>query len=265
MQVLILTSNRSGFGSYCLPRLAEAKDVDISAVVYSEGPKKDLNKYLKRKLKKTIKIGPAGALNGIRMRSWFKEDVQKYIKIGDIEEKAKEYGIKYERVPKINSKKTIDVFEESEAVLGLSLGNGYIGKKVFSIPKYGMVNVHHEKLPEFQGAQSVIWQIYEGSRKTGYTIHKINERIDEGDIVYSEVLPIEFRESLKETVTYNYARLYKKSSKGLVEVLGDFSAYWENAEPQSGGRSYTTPSFWQYLQMVYNHRKLAQGKEGEGA
>lgn len=258
MRVLILTCNRRGFGAYCLPRLAEAEGVDVSMVIYSKGEQKNWTRYIRKKLKKTAKIGPLGALNGLRMRSWFKEGVREHLDIKDIERQSKELGIRYESTPKINCKDTVHFFQEADAELGLSLGNGYISETVFSVPKYGMVNVHHEKLPDFKGAQSVIWQIYHESSTTGYTIHKIDKNIDNGEIIYSDEIPISFRSSLGDTASYNYARLYEESSEGLVEVLRDFSDYWEDSEPQLEGRSYTTPSFWQYLKMVYNHRKLAQ-------
>jgi folate-dependent phosphoribosylglycinamide formyltransferase PurN len=38
-----------------------------------------------------------------------------------------------------------------------------------------MINIHHELLPEFLGAQSVLWQLHEGSTKTGFTIHRIDD------------------------------------------------------------------------------------------
>lgn len=263
MRVLVLTSSPRGFGAYCLPRLAEAEGIEVSMVIYNRGEGGSQRRYLKKKAKKVMKIGPLGALNGLRMRYWFNEEVRRYIDIEDIRETAGKSNIELKSTPKINCRDTINYFDESEAKLGLSLGNGYIGKKIFEAPKYGMVNVHHEELPDFQGAQSVIWQIYEGSKETGYTIHKIDEKIDTGDILYSEEMPIEFKGSLRETVSYNYARLYRSSSEGLIQVLREFSTYWEKAEPQQGGKSYTTPSFWQYLQMVYNHHQLARQQHGD--
>jgi methionyl-tRNA formyltransferase len=263
MRVLVLTSSTRGFGAYCLPRLAEAEGIEVDMVVYNRGEGVDRKKYMKRKAKKVLKIGPMGAMNGVRMRSWFNEDVRGHISIEDVRKVSEKKNISLKQVPKINCKKTVRHFKKSKAKVGLSLGNGYIGKKIFEVPKYGMINIHHEKLPEYQGAQSVIWQIYNESSQTGYTIHKIDERIDNGDILYSEEMPIVFRDSLSETVSYNYARLYKSSSDGLIQVLKEFSTYWKNAEPQQGGNSYTTPSFWQYLRMVYNHRRLARQERGK--
>ena len=46
-----------------------------------------------------------------------------------------------------------------------------------------MLNIHHEELPAFRNAQSVIWQLHEGRNKTGYTVHEITREIDGGRIL----------------------------------------------------------------------------------
>ena len=119
-----------------------------------------------------------------------------------------------------------------------------------------MINIHHEILPEFQGAQSIIWQVYEGTLMTGYTIHQIDRRIDTGDILYQERISIDLRPTLRETVSHNCARLYEASAKGLVNVIINYPELVANAVHQRGGRSFTTPAFWQYLRMVRQHRRL---------
>ena len=85
--------------------------------------------------------------------------------------------------PTTNSEETKAQFRATQADVGLSLGNSYIAPTIFGIPRLGMVNVHHEVLPEYQRARSVIWQIYEGSVETGYTIHEINHQLDAGLIL----------------------------------------------------------------------------------
>jgi methionyl-tRNA formyltransferase len=69
-------------------------------------------------------------------------------------------------------------------------------------------------------------------------------------------MTIHLKLTLRETVVYNYARLYEASAKGLAKVVKDFPQFADSAKPQAGGRSFTTPSFWQYLRMVYQHRRL---------
>ena len=256
MRIVVLTSSFRGLASYCIPRLAEDPKIEIAMVVYSEGQNLNPQKQRRRKAKKTLKIGVLGALNGVRMRPWFTHDVYARLKIEDLPTVAGRFGILLERTPSINHQRTIDLFTEADANLGISLGNSYIGERVFSVPEYGMINIHHEVLPQFQGAQSIIWQLYEGSLETGYTIHKIDRRLDSGDILYQERMPIHLKPTLRETVVYNYARLYEASVKGLAKVVKDFPQFAASAKPQIGGRSFTTPSFWQYLWMVHQHRRL---------
>lgn len=256
MRIVILTSSLYGFASLCIKRLVEESEIEIAMIVYNEGQVFKAWKETKSKMKKILKIGILGAFNGIRMRPWFREDVNSRLSIESLDTVANRFGLLLENTPTINSQRTIDLFNEADAELGISLGNGYIGKQVFLIPKYGMINIHHEVLPRFQGAQSIIWQIYEGSFETGYTIHQIDCHIDTGNILYQEKMPIELKPTLRETVIHNYAHLYEVSAEGLVNVVKNYNVLAANAKPQVGGQSYTTPTFWQYLRMVSQHRKL---------
>lgn len=254
MRVVVLTSSLYGLASYCIPLLAAEPKIEIAMIVYSEGQPLAAWKQRKRKIKKILKIGPLGALNGVRLRPWF--DMRSHLNVERLDTVANRFGIRLETTPTINCQRTIDLFTEAGVELGLSLGNPYIGQKIYSIPEHGMINIHHEILPQFQGAQSVIWQIYEGSTETGYTIHRIDRRIDAGDILYQERMSIRLRSTLGETVSTNLSRLYEASAEGLIELIGNFTERAARAEPQTGGCSFTTPTFWQYLQMVRQHRRL---------
>ncbi|MDH7463689.1 formyltransferase family protein [Chitinophagaceae bacterium 26-R-25] len=262
MKVIILTSSRYGTAAHHIPYLIESGSCEISMVVLSDGIIKNKNKHRKRKLQKVFKIGILGALNGIRMRKWFNEDMEALKKIDELESLCKEKNIPFYTTPNVNSRETVELFQKSNADLGLSLGNGYIGKKIFSIPKYGMLNIHHEKLPEYQNAQSIIWQIYNMSDKTGFTIHKIDDRIDTGEILLQEPVPIIFSETLRKTVAKTSVALLEASAKGLVKVLKDFDNLFKNSLPQGKGHSYTTPSIWQFIRIHKNYKKLRR-KSGQ--
>jgi methionyl-tRNA formyltransferase len=210
-----------------------------------------------RKLRKTMRIGPLGAINGLRMREWY--DLSKSVALEPLDEQAKKLNLRFEATPSLFSARTVELFQEANADLGLSLGNGYIPQRVFSVPRLGMINVHHEQLPQFQGAQSILWQIYHGSRTTGFTIHKIDDRIDTGEILYQREMAIEFRDDLAETVRVNYLRLCEASRDALIDVIENSDRYCQSAKPQGPGRTFTTPSYWQYRRMVRRHRELRSG------
>jgi len=81
-------------------------------------------------------------------------------------------------------------------------------------------------------------------------MHRIDRLIDTSDILYQEKMPLQLKPTLGETVNANIARLYEASAGGLVDVVNNFTELAASAKPQAGGRSFTTPTFWQYLRMV---------------
>lgn len=259
IEVIILTSSKKGSASVHLAELIKSKKIFIKAVILNEGIITNKKRMLRRKAKKICRIGLLGALNGIRMRSWYSENVWQFIRVDRIENLCIQHKIPLLLTPSINSPTTVNFFSRYQADLGISLGNSYIGSKVFSVPKFGMLNIHHEQLPNYQNAQSIIWQLYNNSPFSGYTIHKIDKSIDTGDIIYQEQLPIVFRNTLKETVSFNYAKLWEISSRGLLQVLEDFPIYFESSSRQEKGNVYTTPTLKQFVTIYKNYRRMKAG------
>ena len=256
MKVVVLSGSDKGAIGYFVRQIHEQSTVQLAMVVVNAHQATAAKKSRKRQLKKVLRIGVLGAINGIRMRKWFGPLMHQYLPPVDLKSYCTSQGIPLVYTPATNHAETVRCFQESGASLGLSLGNDYIASKVFSVPKYGMINLHGEILPDYQNAQSVIWQIHNGSNKTGYTIHKVSKKIDGGDILYQEAFDIEFRDSLQDTVSFNCAAITKRSASGLVHVLNDFENYLSAARPQGSGGHYTTPSIWQFARIYRNYRSL---------
>jgi methionyl-tRNA formyltransferase len=53
---------------------------------------------------------------------------------------------------------------------------------VIDLPPHRSLNLHFSLLPAYRGASPVAWAILRGERKTGVTIFRLNEKMDEGDI-----------------------------------------------------------------------------------
>jgi methionyl-tRNA formyltransferase len=255
-----MTGHRRGIASRCLPALCEASGVDVAAVVFVAGSARDPKRELRRKLRKVAKIGLAGALNGLRLRGWYADHASE-----DIEAVASVHGVPFLVTPSTNDDRTVELFRESRADLGLSLGNGYISERIFSVPRLGMLNCHGEVLPDFKGAQSVIWPIHEGVAETGFTIHRIARTIDGGPIVYREKVPIVFASSLRETVEASVDVIRRRIPGRLAYVCAEFESLLERSVEQEGGRSYTTPGMRAYLRMLRNHRRMAAAASRRGA
>ncbi len=65
-----------------------------------------------------------------------------------------------------------------------------IPSSVIYLPKYDSINMHFSLLPKYKGASPVHWAILNGDKKTGITIFKLNEKMDEGDILSQEEVEI---------------------------------------------------------------------------
>jgi methionyl-tRNA formyltransferase len=256
MRIVILTANRRGTAAYCLPDLLDYTDAEIVHVIYSAGRSKKNFAFYRKKLRKMLRIGLPGALNGIRIRNWFSVSRIEGREIEDLETLCNRRKIPFTVVPLMNGPEAVALMTSLQPDLALSLGNSYLSKKLFSVPRYGMLNIHGEVLPDFQNAQSVIWQLYEGSMETGYTIHKIDGKIDTGDILLQEKFPILFRDTLSETVSASCADILRRASAGLVETIRHFQQYEAAKRPQGKGRTYTTPTLRQFMRILANFNKL---------
>jgi methionyl-tRNA formyltransferase len=256
MKVVILTSVRRGMASLALPAILRAGH-EVPAVIVCEASRSGRRSRVARHLRKMARIGVLGAINGIRMRSWFSSGPADRLGLEDIDAVAVRHRVPMFVTQGTNSARTIEILEQTRATLGLSLGNSYISKRVFSIPESGMINIHHELLPAYPGAQSVVWQIHDGHSVSGYTVHQVRERIDKGEILYRETVPISFEPTLQETVVSTCANLFQKSVIGLVHVLDHYSELITKAEVQpSSSQGYTTPTWREFRTMRREHRRL---------
>lgn len=261
MRVVVLTSSSRGTASHHLPFLLGSERFQVVRVILAQGHATPKGRQ-KKKLRKILRIGPLGAWVGYRMRPWYGVDVQDLAGIQDLAALCTGAGVALVTTPAVNHPHTVQAMHEADADIAISLGNGYIGSRVFQVPRLGMLNIHHELLPAYQNAQGVIWQVYNGSAVTGYTIHRIDKGIDTGAIVHQQEVPIVFRPTLRSTVTHTMKAVLDASATGLRQVLDDLPTHMAAARPQGHGTRWTTPTIWQYLRILRNFRVLRDRQGG---
>jgi len=251
MKLVVLTSSRFGIASACLTMLHESGKCGVVRVIISRTKPVNRVRRLQQKSKKAMQIGLLGALNGLRMRAWYEGSPS-----ADVVETCRRLGIPVFETDHTNSDETVRLMTEAEADLGLSLGNSYIAERVFGVPKFGMINVHGERLPEYQNAQSVIWPIYNLESTTGLSIHQIDRSIDTGKILYREEYPIVFRARLRDTVRATTEITWQHTPAAVRYVCENYEPLAGDAISQEKGKKYTTPTIWQFIRMTRNNRRL---------
>jgi len=84
----------------------------------------------------------------------------------------------------------------------------------YSPPRHSL-NVHFSLLPKYRGAAPVQWTVLNGDAETGVTIIELDDRMDEGDILAQERVPVGPRESARDLE----ARLARLGADLLVRTL----------------------------------------------
>ena len=102
----------------------------------------------------------------------------------------------------------------------------------------------------------MIWPIHFGRTQTGHTIHRIDKGIDTGAILYKRAVDIDFQPKLADTIRRTNDKVRKELPEAFAALLADWDAHAAAAATQKAERHSTTPTFWEYLRIERNHRRL---------
>jgi methionyl-tRNA formyltransferase len=106
---------------------------------------------------------------------------------------------------------------------------------VLELAPQGAVNLHFSLLPAYRGAAPVQWALAGGERVTGVTTMRLNERMDEGDILLQREIAV----GEGEHAPALQARLADAGCVLLVETLARLEAGTVESRPQDpAGASY---------------------------
>lgn len=92
--------------------------------------------------------------------------------------------------------------------------------EVLSIPKFYAINLHGSLLPKYRGAAPTNWAVINGDKSTGITIIRMNERMDEGDIILKREVNIDGDDT---NITLS-EKLSELGAKALLEVINSIES-----------------------------------------
>lgn len=256
MRIAILTSETSGLPSRCVEALTRSTDVEISCVIHArESLLSSGGRVLRRKLRKVQTIGLAATFNALRMRGWFRVP-----RAPCIFEICRQRSLPVISVDRLNSAETLAALSAHDVDLAVAAGTVFIGPKLRSAPKLGVINIHLDKLPEYKNGRSVIWNLYNGELTTGVSIHCVTEEIDGGPLLHRVTIPIALQRTLPETVRTTVQDLHEAAGPALVHVIRNYDRL--PPFPQEGGARYGAPSLREFRRIRANHRELYRFSRG---
>jgi methionyl-tRNA formyltransferase len=126
------------------------------------------------------------------------------------------YGIYSENRNDINSAEFVDKWRKENIDIIISVASSVIFKEsILALPRWGCINIHHAKLPKYRGMLPNFWQMYHNEKTAGITVHKINLKIDDGDILLQKEIEILPDETLDHLIT----RSKRIGAKVMIEVI----------------------------------------------
>lgn len=112
------------------------------------------------------------------------------LSVSPVKEAAEKFKLKILQPEKLD-KAFINKLKSLNPDIFIVIAFGHILKKeVLEIPSFYSVNLHASLLPKYRGAAPINWATMNGETKTGITIIKMNEMMDEGDIILQREVDI---------------------------------------------------------------------------
>jgi len=110
-------------------------------------------------------------------------------------------------------------------------------EEVFTLPRFGAINLHAALLPAYRGAAPINWALWNGEKETGLTTFRIEKTVDTGNILKQVKVIIQGEDdagSLSRRMAAAGAHL-------LVETLTELEAGKLQPQPQDHWRATPAP------------------------
>lgn len=137
---------------------------------------------------------------------------------------VKEYALSHQlpllQPEKLRAPEFLESLQALQADLFVVVAFRMLPREVWSMPRLGTFNLHASLLPQYRGAAPINWAVINGEHETGVTTFLLNERIDEGQILLQERIPIhpsDTAETIHDTLASLGKDVVLRTIKGLSE------------------------------------------------
>ncbi len=116
-----------------------------------------------------------------------------------------------------------------------------IDQAIFSLPKFGIINLHYALLPNYRGTFPLFWQAVKRDRTYGFTYHRIDDDFDKGILIYQSQCRI-------ECPSNEYARIGEYIEREACSHIQQVLSRLETTnETSASGRYFAISDFENYI------------------
>ena len=104
---------------------------------------------------------------------------------------AETLGLTVFQLPSLKDRAAENALRALEVDLGvMAYVLQFAPQSFINIPRHGMIQYHPSLLPEYRGPSSINWPIIKGATRTGLTIFRPNDGLDEGPVLLQKTVEI---------------------------------------------------------------------------
>jgi methionyl-tRNA formyltransferase len=129
---------------------------------------------------------------------------------------AQEKGLKVFQFPSLKGADATAAMKELNADIGImAFVLQFAPQEFVNIPKRGTIQYHPSLLPKYRGPSSINWPLIKGEKKTGLTIFRPTDGLDEGPVILQKETEVSDNDTLG---TVYFDRLFPMGVKAMLEA-----------------------------------------------
>jgi len=129
---------------------------------------------------------------------------------------AQEKGVQVFQFQSLKSEEAKETMRKLNPEIGImAFVLQFAPQEFVNIPKHGTIQYHPSLLPLYRGPSSINWPLIRGDKKTGLTIFRPTDGLDEGPVVLQQETPIGPDDTLG---TVYFDRLFPMGVKAMLEA-----------------------------------------------
>lgn len=129
---------------------------------------------------------------------------------------AQEKGLKVHQFKSLRAPEAVQAMQEANADIGImAFVLQFAPQDFVNIPKHGTIQYHPSLLPKYRGPSSINWPIIRGDARTGLTIFRPTDGLDEGPVILQKETPIGPDDTLG---TVYFDRLFPMGVGAMLEA-----------------------------------------------